>query len=48
MNSSQCQSFSARHIGTVEVLAYPSLQAVNTLNAHTAGCYCIAIDPLGR
>ncbi|WMV40046.1 hypothetical protein MTR67_033431 [Solanum verrucosum] len=34
--------------GTVEVLAYPSLQAVNTLNAHTAGCYCIAIDPLGR
>ncbi|KAF3622396.1 THO complex subunit 3 [Capsicum annuum] len=34
--------------GTVEVLAYPSLQAINTLNAHTAGCYCIAIDPLGR
>ncbi|KAL6543035.1 THO complex subunit 3 [Orobanche hederae] len=34
--------------GTVEVLAYPSLQAVGTLMAHTAGCYCIAIDPLGR
>ncbi|GFS45216.1 transducin/WD40 repeat-like superfamily protein [Actinidia rufa] len=33
---------------TVEVLAYPSLQAVSTLMAHTAGCYCIAIDPLGR
>ncbi|EYU33742.1 hypothetical protein MIMGU_mgv1a0114402mg, partial [Erythranthe guttata] len=34
--------------GTVEVLAYPSLRAVNTLMAHTAGCYCIAIDPVGR
>ncbi|KAL0301022.1 UNVERIFIED_CONTAM: THO complex subunit [Sesamum radiatum] len=34
--------------GTVEVLAYPSLRAVDTLMAHTAGCYCIAIDPLGR
>ena len=36
------------HIGTVEVLAYPSLKALDTLMAHTAGCYCIAIDPLGR
>ncbi|KAL4566944.1 hypothetical protein LXL04_031070 [Taraxacum kok-saghyz] len=34
--------------GTVEVLGYPSLQAVDTLTAHTAGCYCIAIDPFGR
>ncbi|TQD71766.1 hypothetical protein C1H46_042698 [Malus baccata] len=34
--------------GTVEVLAYPSLKPVDTLMAHTAGCYCIAIDPLGR
>lgn len=34
--------------GTVEVLAYPSLKAADTLMAHTAGCYCIAIDPLGR
>ncbi|XP_042037664.1 THO complex subunit 3-like isoform X2 [Salvia splendens] len=34
--------------GTVEVLAYPSLRAVGTLMAHTAGCYCIAIDPAGR
>ncbi|KAF7140682.1 hypothetical protein RHSIM_Rhsim06G0234500 [Rhododendron simsii] len=34
--------------GTVEVLAYPSLQSVDTLVAHTASCYCIAIDPLGR
>ncbi|PWA98967.1 transducin/WD40 repeat-like superfamily protein [Artemisia annua] len=34
--------------GTVEVLAYPSLRAVDTLTAHTAGCYCIAIEPLGR
>ncbi|XP_068337751.1 THO complex subunit 3 isoform X2 [Pyrus communis] len=34
--------------GNVEVLAYPSLKPVDTLMAHTAGCYCIAIDPLGR
>ncbi|XP_058219083.1 THO complex subunit 3-like isoform X2 [Rhododendron vialii] len=34
--------------GTVEVLAYPSLQPLDTLVAHTASCYCIAIDPLGR
>lgn len=34
--------------GTVEVLAYPSLRLLHTLNAHTAGCYCIAIDPTGR
>jgi len=36
------------HSGTVEVLAYPSLKPVYTLMAHTAGCYCIAIDPTGR
>lgn len=35
-------------VGTVEVLAYPSLKAVDTLMAHTAGCYCIAIDPVGK
>ncbi|KAG0566409.1 hypothetical protein KC19_7G061900 [Ceratodon purpureus] len=34
--------------GTVEVLEYPSLQTLQTLIAHTAGCYCIAIDPTGR
>ncbi|XP_022155008.1 THO complex subunit 3 isoform X1 [Momordica charantia] len=33
--------------GTVEVLAYPSLRPLETLMAHTAGCYCIAIDPVG-
>ena len=40
--------FSIPTSGTVEVLSYPSLQRVDTLMAHTAGCYCIAIDPLGR
>ncbi|KAJ6313781.1 hypothetical protein OIU78_017431 [Salix suchowensis] len=34
--------------GTVEVLSYPSLQPLETVMAHTAGCYCIAIDPKGR
>ncbi|KAK8962273.1 hypothetical protein KSP40_PGU013082 [Platanthera guangdongensis] len=34
--------------GTVEVLGYPSLKILHTLMAHTAGCYCIAIDPIGR
>lgn len=35
-------------LGTVEVLEYPTLQTLQTLVAHTAGCYCIAIDPTGR
>jgi THO complex subunit 3 len=35
-------------LGTVEVLSYPSLKPLDTLTAHTAGCYCIAIDPKGR
>lgn len=35
-------------LGTVEVLSYPSLRPLDTLMAHTAGCYCIAIDPIGR
>lgn len=39
---------SSPSLGTVEVLSYPSLRAVDTLMAHTAGCYCIAIDPVGR
>ncbi|XP_068636359.1 THO complex subunit 3-like isoform X3 [Aristolochia californica] len=34
--------------GTLEVLDYPSLRAMHTLMAHTAGCYCIAIDPTGK
>ncbi|KAK1296635.1 WD-40 repeat-containing protein MSI2 [Acorus calamus] len=34
--------------GTIEVLAYPSLKLLHTLMGHTAGCYCIAIDPTGR
>ncbi|KAL5548787.1 hypothetical protein UlMin_004018 [Ulmus minor] len=34
--------------GTVEVLAYSSIKPVDTLMAHTAGCYCIAIDPTKR
>ena len=33
--------------GTVEVLAYPSWEARHTLAAHTAGCYCLALDPRG-
>ncbi|KAM0936545.1 putative transcription factor WD40-like family [Dioscorea sansibarensis] len=34
--------------GTVEVQSYPSLNVLHTLMAHTAGCYCIAMDPTGR
>ncbi|CAI5998145.1 unnamed protein product [Closterium sp. NIES-64] len=34
--------------GAVEVLGYPSLQTLDTLHAHTAGVYSLAIDPLGR
>lgn len=35
-------------MGTVDILAYPSLSTLHSLDAHTAGCYCIAIDPTGR
>ncbi|KAH7283999.1 hypothetical protein KP509_34G034800 [Ceratopteris richardii] len=34
--------------GTVDVLSYPSLVTLQNISAHTAGCYCIAIDPTGR
>ncbi|KAL6200568.1 hypothetical protein ACLB2K_021461 [Fragaria x ananassa] len=34
--------------GIVQVLSYPSLQPLDNLTAHTAGCNCIAIDPCGR
>jgi THO complex subunit 3 len=36
------------YVGFVEVVNYPSLDVVCKLNAHTAGCYCIAMDPLDR
>ena len=36
------------HSGTIEVLAFPSLKPVDTLMAHTVGCYCIAINHSGR
>jgi THO complex subunit 3 len=32
-------------LGTVEVLGYPLWGALHTLQAHTAGCYCLALDP---
>ncbi|KAJ3693299.1 hypothetical protein LUZ60_008779 [Juncus effusus] len=34
--------------GAVEVFDYPSLKLKHNLVAHTAGCYCIAVDPMGR
>lgn len=34
--------------GAVEVLEYPSMVPLDTLQAHTAGVYCLAIDPKGR
>lgn len=35
-------------LGTVEVLSFPKMQTLHTLQAHTAGCYCIAFDPMGK
>ena len=32
--------------GTVEVLSYPGLDALHSLAAHTAGCYCLDTDPV--
>ena len=29
-------------------MKYPSMEAKQTLAAHTAGCYCISFDPTGQ
>jgi len=34
--------------GTVEVMKYPQLERFRTLYAHTANCYCIEFDPIGK
>ncbi|ACO68477.1 predicted protein [Micromonas commoda] len=34
--------------GTVEVHAWPSSRKMLSMKAHTAGCYAIDVDPLGR
>ncbi|KAL6592433.1 hypothetical protein ACP70R_049486 [Stipagrostis hirtigluma subsp. patula] len=35
-------------LGQVEVFKYPNFKESYKLGAHTAGCYCIAMDPLDR
>lgn len=35
-------------LGTVEVLSFPKMHTLHTLQAHTAGCYCITFDPIGK
>ncbi|KAK3267058.1 hypothetical protein CYMTET_24361 [Cymbomonas tetramitiformis] len=35
-------------LGTIEVMTYPELKTVRSLQAHTAGVYCIAFDPTGN
>jgi len=34
--------------GTIEVLEYPSLREIKSVQAHTANCYCLEFDPKGR
>ncbi|ORX75402.1 WD40 repeat-like protein [Anaeromyces robustus] len=34
--------------GTIEVLEYPSLKELKSIQAHTANCYCLEFDPNGR
>ncbi|TPX50548.1 hypothetical protein SeMB42_g00668 [Synchytrium endobioticum] len=34
--------------GNVEILHYPTLDKSETIDAHTASCYCIDFDPKGR
>ncbi|TPX33346.1 hypothetical protein SmJEL517_g03789 [Synchytrium microbalum] len=34
--------------GSVEILPYPLLNTAETVEAHTASCYCIDFDPRGR
>jgi THO complex subunit 3 len=42
------QFFITTGLGTVEMLSFPSWEARHTLAAHTAGCYCLALDPRGE
>ena len=41
------QFFVTTGLGTVEVLSYPSWGARHSLAAHTAICYCLALDERG-
>ncbi|KAK3754393.1 hypothetical protein QZH41_011182 [Actinostola sp. cb2023] len=34
--------------GCINILSYPDLKALQTLNAHPANCICIKFDPTGR
>ncbi|KAF0922146.1 hypothetical protein E2562_027764 [Oryza meyeriana var. granulata] len=40
--------FTTTGLRHVEVISYPSFKTLCKLNAHTAGCYCIGMDPLDR
>ncbi|RUS22342.1 WD40-repeat-containing domain protein [Jimgerdemannia flammicorona] len=34
--------------GHIRIFDYPSLELLHTLEAHTANCYCLEVDPRGR
>lgn len=36
------------HLGNVEIIQYPTFDKSETIEAHTASCYCIDFDPKGR
>lgn len=34
--------------GTIEVLKFPELKSVRSITGHTAGIYCIELDPVKK
>lgn len=55
LQTNQCVfDWSSRHLymtggdGSIKMLAYPSLDPVLTLNAHTSACYAVAMSPSGE
>ncbi|EPZ32754.1 WD40 repeat-like protein [Rozella allomycis CSF55] len=47
-NSKGDKFFITTGLGTVQILSYPELNVVYTINAHTSNCYCLKFDPKHR
>lgn len=47
-NNSNDLFFLTNGHGCVNILSYPDLKLIHTLNAHPANCICIKFDPKGR
>lgn len=47
-NNSNDMFFLTNGQGCINILSYPDLQPIETLNAHPANCICIEFDPTGK